>query len=36
LNAIIELCSHGRGNERTGAETVDRNSGNTIYANAAS
>ena len=34
LETIIELCSHRHGNERTGAETADRNSANTIYAKA--
>jgi len=28
LETIIELCSHRHGNERTGAEKADRNSGN--------
>ena len=32
LETIIELCSHRRGNnERTGAETAGRNSGNTPF-----
>jgi len=28
LETIIELFSHSHGNERIGAETADRNSGN--------